>query len=315
MVDAAGEEVCCCFGRGFWGVGGGAEGEDWGGHFGGSWFVQDRGELINSLWLKGDFLVVGDGETRRLSGRRVSHALGIGVPSWGPKVRGSMGTVPRPDRQSPWEGRLAHGDTIFSRLSPWLLGRHKNHVFWASISFLVDGLSYDAFFFSWYGIFPYPDLPIQPGIGTKIGLRLQASLSPQTVTGARIGGEWTVPRLKLYGRTGGLISAWPCQNQPGATDGREQEQSEVGLVNPLLSEERRGKRVPSPTRSGSGPPIIDRGLADARVQDCRDRALPSRHQPPLPGSLPLSPPSQLINLLVTARFAILRAGCSQGFKL
>lgn len=63
---------------------------------------------------------------------------------------------------------------------------------------------------------------------------------------------------------------------------------------------RKAKRVPSPLRSGSGPPIIDRVWP---MQDCRDRALPSRHQPPLP---PPSPPSQLINPLVMARFAILR---------
>lgn len=237
------------------------------------------------LWLKnvsfGGWRWENVGETRRLSGRRDSDALGIGVVgSQSPGLDGHCAAT-RP--AIALGGRLAHGDTIFSQLSPWLLGRHKNHVFWASISFLVDGFSY-AFFFSWYGIFPSPDPPTQPGIGTKIGVRLQAS--PQTVTGARIGGEWTVPRLKLYGCTGGLISAWPCQNQPGATDGREQEQSEVGLVNPLLSEGRRAKRVPSPTRSGSRAPIIDRGLADARVQDCRDRALPSRHQPPLPSPSP-----------------------------
>lgn len=78
VVDAAGEEVGCCFGGGLGGVGGGAEGENWGGHFESSWFVQGRG----GVWLKMILWWLGwenVGETRRLSGRRVSHALGIGV--------------------------------------------------------------------------------------------------------------------------------------------------------------------------------------------------------------------------------------------
>lgn len=69
----------------------------------------------------------------------------------------------------------------------------------------------------------------------------------------------------------------------------------------LESEGRRAKRVPSHTQDrDQGPPS---SIGVWPMQDCRDRALPSRHQPPLP---PPSPPSQLINPLVMARFAILR---------
>lgn len=240
------------------------------------------------MWLRGDFLVVGDGKrcpVRRddqvgESGRRDPDALGIGVAKSG--ARWALCRVPTGNRLGGSLG--AWGHHLSTTFSLAFVGEAQEPRF-LGIPFLPGCQD----FWTWaslLGCSSPTGLPSSHPTPSELKLVSvsRSSSSSQTVTGARMGGEWTCPAIETFWmhwrfdiRLAVPKPAWRCGwNGTGAFKGQTRQFLALWRM-----EEGKRRGSPLPQDRDQGPPSSIESGRCRTAEIARSHHDTNPHFPPL----------------------------------